>query len=284
VQPWWSGFAAELLGLLHEPFEAFLEKANKEFLGLGLKTRQGDRLQLVSDLTLSSSERAMGYEHFVAQTGQIPTRDSRHDRLNALVWISAPLSKQRLNALHAKALQSGVSGVSEGYGPPATVSATTARPIDKVGGQGRGALRDALTLIDENLMVVVAQTRAAELQNLLEAHNWQELFVTNRDAWLTEWKPLVFGHALLEKLDAPFKAITAHCLVIPSDQASMILAAGWHSLDRLLSDQLDENLCSRRLGVLPVMGLPGWCPDNEDPDFYRDTKVFRPKRHPQAVV
>ena len=284
MQPWWNGFAPEFLALLQEPFDAFIEKANGGFFKLGLKTEQGDRLRLISDQTLSSGERAMGYEHFIAQTGQIPARDSRHDRLNALVWLSAPLSKQRLNALHAKALLSEVPKVSKGDGRQAAVLATATRPIDKVGGQGRGALRDALTLIDENLMVVVAKARAAELQNLLEAHDWQELFVTNRDAWRTEWKPLVFGHALLEKLDAPFKAITAHCLVIPSDQASMILAVGWHSLDSLLCEQLDENLCSRRLKVLPVMGLPGWCPDNEDPDFYRDTKVFRPRRHPQEVA
>ena len=280
MQPWWNDFAPEFLALLQEPFDAFIEKANEGFFKLGLKTSQGDGLRLISDQTLSSAERAMGYEHFIAQTGQIPTRDSRHDRLNALIWLSAPFSKQRLNALHAQTLQSGVSGVPEEHKPSANFSVPPTRPIRKAaGGQGRGALRDALTLIDENLMVVVAQARAAELQNLLEAHNWQELFVTNRDAWQTQWKPLVFGHALLEKLDAPFKAITAHCLVIPSDQASMILAAGWHSLDSLLCEELDENLCSRRLKVLPVMGLPGWCPDNEDPDFYRDTKVFRPKRH-----
>ena len=28
---------------------------------------------------------------------------------------------------------------------------------------------------------------------------------------------------------------------------------------------------------LPVLGLPGWCEDQDD-DFYNDAAVFRPKR------
>ena len=27
---------------------------------------------------------------------------------------------------------------------------------------------------------------------------------------------------------------------------------------------------------LPVLGIPGWWPANEDPDFYVDNRVFRP--------
>ena len=29
---------------------------------------------------------------------------------------------------------------------------------------------------------------------------------------------------------------------------------------------------------LPVLGIPGWWPANEDPTFYADMSVFRPAR------
>ncbi|MDP4919106.1 MAG: DUF3025 domain-containing protein, partial [Burkholderiaceae bacterium] len=52
---------------------------------------------------LSAQDLAMGYEAFIAKTGAVPTRDLRHDRLNALVWLSASQSKRRLNFLHGDA-------------------------------------------------------------------------------------------------------------------------------------------------------------------------------------
>jgi hypothetical protein len=34
----------------------------------------------------------------------------------------------------------------------------------------------------------------------------------------------------------------------------------------------------RDLSPLPLMGIPGWCADNEDPAFYGNTRIFRPGR------
>ena len=255
MQPWWSGFAPELLGLLDEPFELFLEKANGFARARGLTSSQGHTLQFVAQKALSDKSLAKGYEAFIAQTGVVPTRDLRHDRLNTLVWLSASRSKRRLNALHDRALHDA-----------------------RQAGAGRGALRDALTLVDENLMVIACQAQDAELRTLLESHNWQAVFGEFRNAWERQWQPFVFGHALLEKLDAPFKAITAHCLLLGVEKA----IASWQELDEMLCEQLGPGLRSSQLLVLPVMGLPGWCEDNASPEFYDDTKVFRPKRRPQA--
>jgi hypothetical protein len=35
---------------------------------------------------------------------------------------------------------------------------------------------------------------------------------------------------------------------------------------------------TRTLQPLPVLGIPGWAPENEDAAFYDDEQVFRPRR------
>ena len=66
------------------------------------------------------------YEAFIARTGSVPTRSNGHDLFNALVWRTHPQLKAHLNALQVE--QIARSGV----------------------GAARGAVRDALTLFDEN--------------------------------------------------------------------------------------------------------------------------------------
>ncbi|VVE59910.1 membrane protein [Pandoraea pnomenusa] len=44
----------------------------------------------------------------------------------------------------------------------------------------------------------------------------------------------------------------------------------------------DVPLSTRDFAPLPVLGIPGWWPENEAPDFYRDTVVFRPGRRQKA--
>jgi hypothetical protein len=39
-----------------------------------------------------------------------------------------------------------------------------------------------------------------------------------------------------------------------------------------------ERLSAKPFLPLPVLGVPGWWPDNESPDFYEDVAVFRPAR------
>ena len=80
----------------------------------------------------------------------------------------------------------------------------------------------------------------------------------------------LFGHALIEKLVRPRKAITAHVWVLP--------AAGAASLS--MQDQVAPLLTPQSLAVkpflpLPVLGMPGWWTPNESPAFYCDDAVFR---------
>ncbi len=76
----------------------------------------------------------------------------------------------------------------------------------------RGSVRDAATLIDENAVLMV--TDRADLIESLRGHDWAILFQSKRAAWSKEVNVVVFGHALLEKLVNPYKAITAHALHI----------------------------------------------------------------------
>jgi hypothetical protein len=124
-------------------------------------------------------------------------------------------------------------------------------------GARRGALRDALTLFDE--FGALWPDAPPLLATALAARDWQALFVTHRALWAGH-RFEVFGHALLEQLEAaPRKGLTAHVLL--ADPLALPPAA-WAGKPFL---------------PLPVLGIPGWWPANEDPTFYADTAVFRPR-------
>jgi hypothetical protein len=174
------------------------------------------------------------YEAFIARSGCVPTRDNLHDHFNRLVWRAWPTLKQRLNRLHAAAI------AEHGIGPR------------------RGALRDALTLFDENGALWPDAPPA--LAQALVARDWHALFVTRRALW-HDHRLQIVGHALLEQLAvAPRKALTAHVLL--ADPLALA-AADW---------------ARKPFVPLPVLGIPGWWPANEDPAFYADKTVFRPAR------
>ncbi len=185
------------------------------------------------------------YEVFIARTGCVPTRPSLHDFFNALVLLQFPRSKARLNRLQSVAIaRDGVRAV-------------------------RGPVRDAATLIDENAVLLI--TLRTDLVQSLRAHEWPTAFARRRSAWGDEIKVLAFGHALLEKLVRPYKAITAHALHIPiAPDASL------SEVDLRVAAALDDSLSPAHLMPLPVLGIPGWCAQNNDASFYEDAAVFRP--------
>ena len=186
----------------------------------------------------------IAYEAFIFSHKRIPTRDNLHDFFNGLCWLRFPQTKLRLNFLQAKEI------TTEG------VRAT------------RGPLRDALTLFDENVLLLQASD---DLWHALNLRDWKKLFGELRDEWQSA-HIVIFGHALLEKLVAPYKSITAHVFRIPSD----VDAKDEQALDDWLSNNLQpEYLATKPYLPLPVLGIPGWWPENEDLSFYSDTQVFR---------
>jgi hypothetical protein len=195
-------------------------------------------LRFVAQTELPPGE---AYEAFIARTGCVPTRDNPHDLLNGLVWLHFGNLKRRLNAMHAAQIgQGGVRGT-------------------------RGRVRDALTLFDENAALLQAP---AGLVDALRSRDWRSLFVYQRAAWQGATLTL-FGHALLEKLLHPRKAITAHVWVLSPSGSPQGLA------DLLTPTWLAENPHL----PLPVLGVPGWWAANEEGNFYADDMVFRPARH-----
>lgn len=185
------------------------------------------------------------YEAHIFRTGEVPTRDNLHDFFNGLAWLHFPQAKRRLNALQAAEIaRCGV-------------------------GASRGPLRDALTLFDENGAVLDAP---AVLWEALVAREWHRLFVTERARW-AEARLLLFGHALLEKLTGPRKGLTAHVLFAPGASQSI------YPRDECIAEALSAaHLATKPFVPLPVLGVPGWWPENTNPCFYDDPDVFRPRR------
>jgi hypothetical protein len=226
-QPWWQH---------HLPIaRRILEKATSssvaDALNLACTNDVPVRFAPHSSLPIGDS-----YEAFIARTACVPTCDNLHDLLNGLMWLSFPLTKSRMNALQAE--QISLRGTT---GP-------------------RGAIRDALTLFDENAALLQAPR---SLVDALRARDWSKLFLTLRADWSSA-QLVIFGHALLEKLMQPRKAITAHVWIIDEIDDPAIAA----SLTR-------ERLSSRPFLPLPVLGVPGWWSTNASADFYEDPDVFR---------
>lgn len=192
---------------------------------------------------------AAPYESFVGRTGCVPTRDNLHDLFNGLIWLTFPQTKRWLNRSQAAEI-ARAGGTS---------------------GRARGALRDALTVLDENGAFLQAPDA---LWQALAARDWARLFIELRPLW-QQARLVPFGHALLEKLVEPRKSITAHVLRLPTD-----ISPGTDALDTAMAASLSpQRLLSRPAFMpLPVLGVPGWWPENDVSRFYDDARVFRSPR------
>ena len=199
-------------------------------------------VQFVPQSALSEGQ---AYEQFIFDTQTVPTRDNLHDFFNGLCWLTFPQTKKKLNQLQAAEL--AMHGVQ----------------------QVRGPVRDALTLFDENAAFLLAPQ---PLWDALIAKNWRRLFVELRPLW-QDAQLVLFGHALLEKLVNPRKPITAH---VYRTQPTAVVAL---NLDAWIAAELSAvKLATKPFVPLPVLGVPGWWPDNENLSFYEDMLVFRPPR------
>ena len=185
------------------------------------------------------------YEEFVFETNTIPTRDNLHDFFNGLCWIRFPEIKKKLNRLQAAEIaRSGVAAL-------------------------RGPVRDGLTVFDENAAFLLAPPL---LWDALLQRDWRQLFFELRPLW-RDAHLVLFGHALLEKLVYPRKQVTAHVYLAQPAIKSIAELDFW-----IAGDLSAEKLAGKPFTPLPVLGVPGWWPENEDFSFYDDAAVFRPRR------
>lgn len=255
-QPWYASVRPAFERLPDLPLHAAF---NAAAISGNLKNAAGQPLRFVAQEALPAG---LAYEQFIGASGCVPTRENLHDFFNALVWLSFPRIKQQLNALQAAQIaQAGV-------------------------GKSRGPARDAATIYDENsaLLVVADSAAGRDLVEALRQHHWRAAFIERRAQWGVDAELWLFGHALMEKLAAPRKAITAHTRVIVADAAYFSLTPpqrqAWldaHEAATLAS----TTLTTAAFTPLPVLGVPGWWPAQDD-DFYADAAVFRPRRTPST--
>jgi hypothetical protein len=193
------------------------------------------------------------YEERIYQHGIVSTRDANwHDFLNALIWVLFPQTKVVISTLHAADLQQ--------HGKPRTPQ------------------RDALTLFDEN-GVIIAATRHELLQYALD-FDWQRLFWQERTAWGKEVGCFIFGHALLDKMLTPYVGVTAHALLVEVADGffDLTLAQQQAQLDQVMASAVRDGCLGSplHLNPLPVLGIPGWW-QNVDAAFYQQDTYFRAK-------
>jgi hypothetical protein len=192
---------------------------------------------------------AIDYESRILTSGEVATRsDNAHDVFNALCWIAFPAAKRACNALHAAHRRAGA---------------------------GRGAVRDAATLFDESGVIALCADRA--LGELLQRRQWKKLFCDRRSEAVGALRFFVFGHALYEKLLAPYRAITGRVLIVDVDATTFECAgpALRTIADAEAASRLRALDAAPDIPPLPLAGIPGWDPENSDPAFYDDRIVFR---------
>lgn len=194
---------------------------------------------VVSDKPLAARD----YEQIILQTGHVPTRiDTWHDVMNALVWLRFPRFKAALNAAHGEAIEVETGAL-------------------------RGRRRDALTMLDESGVWVASEN--ALLHDLLRQREWQTLFWTRRAMVSTQMQFIVVGHALLEKMLQPYASVTGKCLMLETP-------AELNSLAHHASCGLRTIQSPDQLAPLPLMGIPGWDPNNANLAYYANSTIFRP--------
>jgi hypothetical protein len=202
------------------------------------------------------------FELRLYQSGELEYRERNwHDWFNLMVWFMFPRAKAALNARHCAAWSDAVCGT-------------------------RGAVRDTLTLFDESGVVVLAHD--LQLLELVSNFEWRALFCGRRLDCLAGLRVLPFGHALCEKALTPYRGITGHALLwaVQPEVLALEETALLAALDAELAQRIADPLAmasTRDLSPLPLLGIPGWCPDNADPSYYDDTRQFRRGRRQRAA-
>ena len=219
----------------------------------GVVTAGGTPLRLVPD------SGTVPYEARLRVRGEMQHRDRDwHDLFSVLAWLTYPKTKAALNDAHHARLHGAAAGGR------------------------RGAARDALTLFDENGAIVLASDPGL-LEDVRE-FRWKRLFRDRRDAVRAAMRVHVFGHALLEKALRPYVGMSAHAVLlqVPVEHFVQPRVTELEAVDALAADAVRSLTTPRALSPLPVLGVPGWWHENEEPAFYDNAAYFREGRKRRA--
>ena len=222
---------------------------------LGAKNANQQTIRFIDDACFSEEERY--YEQIIFDTGQVPTRQQNwHDLFGGLIWCLFPKTKALINQRHVE-------------------------EISQYGTKQRSKHRNALTLFDEcGVVLAVSDTSWA---TLLKNHQWHSAFVEHRALWGKTISPFIFGHANYEMLTKPYIGLTGKALFVnvPADIFCKDLALQYQYIDQILYEMISKDNClddNSQLSPLPLLGVPHWYSENNDPEFYNNTDYFRPKR------
>jgi len=227
-----------------------------------LRTASGKPLRVVAQAQEKPLDWRQGYEPRIYLQGALQTRlESWHDCFNLLTWISFPLAKAALNARQYALL--------------------AARAQDAAPSGPRNPNQDALTQFDESGVLVLSAD--PQLSELLRNFEWKRLFWEHRAAVKANMRCYLFGHGLMERALTPYRGITGKGIVLPVTAALLTqpLAAQLTAVDGLLAQIIGDAqqlLHPHVLAPVPLLGFPGFTPDNECAEYYDDQRYFRPGR------
>ncbi len=223
-----------------------------------------DRSELIQSLNALGREReialsfipspsqklsAVEYETRIVHQRELIVNDNWHDIFNACIWLTFPKTKRTISDLH----------VSLGSGE----------------NNQRPRRRDVLTLFDESGMLMVSER--SDFREMNEHHQWRKLFVEHRDEFVTQVKPILFGHGAMEQLVTQFhRGLTVKAMWIELSSETSLDALDDHLASQIQRDTLLTD--NERRVPLPLLGVPGWFDENKSESCYDDLQVFRPLR------
>jgi hypothetical protein len=225
-------------------------------------TASGAPLRVVVPRPEKSPDWRDAYEARIYLRGELPTRvSSWHDCFNLLTWAAFPRSKAALNALHFALLEARAESLAQTL--------------------PRTPRQDALTQFDESGVIVLCAD--STLITLMRNFEWKTLFWERRHDVLAHMRCFLFGHGLMEKALIPYPGMTgkAVLLLVPPSLLALPLTAQLTQVDERVAELIADGrslLQPRDLAPLPLLGFPGFTPENECAAYYDDQRYFRPGR------
>lgn len=192
------------------------------------------------------------YEPRIYLKNELQTRmHNWHDFFNALIWLKFPQTKKILNQLHY------------------------CQAINREKGTNRSILENRITLFDECGAIIISSNK--KMLELIKNHQWQELFINQKERFKDDLRCIIFGHAIFEKMLNPYIGLTCHCMVLHDTELLEEVKNNNNSgLDNKIADIWKKKLAKNpeKFHALPLLGIPGLWPE-QNKVFYENSQYFR---------
>jgi len=201
------------------------------------------------------------YESRIYLKGELQTRlENWHDLFNAAAWLQFPKIKSALNSLHYETSKNREAGTN------------------------RSPLENAIALFDECGAIIVADDE--KYLELIQNHQWKEIFWDNKDNWGKHVQCYVFGHAMHEKALTPYLGMTTHTVLLKKESAflnnelqNQIKELDYQVADIWVNKEIKK---TKDLQPVPLLGIPEYWKETQNEAFYSNSEYFRPRRYNKA--